>query len=409
MRQLSRVLATVVIVTGLCSSALAQDIEPNSSCASAQERGLIAPPALLDGSLDAPEGDEVTTTDVDFFRLSGAPGQSLAIRIATGQSVGVFDGDCTLQAVSSAEGKLAFRVPASGRFTLAVADPFDNSFSGNGSANSGAYEVSLEELPGSIGSVSGRLVDAITGEPLRGDTMFARVDLLSCDAISCSPVTSGSPDALGHFRFELDAQNERIPAGAFLIVAIADNYQTELEDFNAAEGEDVDLGDVALSPPAIAFSDLRACSGVLPQGGVCQYSVRIRNNTSEVLRGQAHSIVINLNNQSLFEASTRPTGTGVQRAAVAIPARSTHDVTFHFTVPSFLPIDSTICVDLALGLNPSPLFNLVHQEGLFCITKSIFGLRVMGEQESRTALEGSSRMAPRRAIPRSSAIQRPQK
>lgn len=408
MRRLSRVLATVVIVTGLCSSALAQEIEPNGSCASAQERGSIEPPALLDGSLDAPEGGEVTTTDVDFFRLSAEPGKSLVIRVSTGQSVGIFDADCTLQAVSSAEGKLAFKVPADGSFTLAVADPFDNSFSGNGSTNSGAYEVSLEEAPGAVASVSGRLVDAVTGEALRGDTQFARVDLLSCDAISCSPLVSGWPDALGRFRFELDAQNEPIPAGALLIVATVDNHKTELEDFNADEGEDVDLGDIALSPPPIAFSDLRPCSGPLPQGGVCQYTVRIRNNTTEELRGQAHSVVINTNNQTLFEASTRRTGTGVQRAAVKIPARSTSDVTFHFTVPSFLPLDTTVCADLFLGLEPSPLFNVVHAEGLFCITKGIFGLRVMGERESRAALQGSSRMAPARAMPRLRAVPRAQ-
>ena len=88
-----------------------------------------------------------------------------------------------------------------------------------------------------------------------------------------------------------------------------------------------------------------------------------------------------------FEASTSKTGTSPQRAPVSVPALSSRDVTFFFNVPSFVPNGTTVCTQLQLGLDPSPLFNVARLRDLFCLAKGGSGFQVMSVDESRKVFD----------------------
>ena len=389
-RHVSFWMGVFMLLAAFTPVASAQDVEPNNSCLGAQDGGAIVPPAVLDGSLDA--ASAVSFTDVDFYRIGAAPGLALSATAGVNDRVGLFSDACQLLAASDPfiDNRVDFTVPDSGVVILAVADRFDNSFNGFGFSNSGPYSLSITLQPPSIGSITGRLIDAVSRTPLLGGMPpLARVELRRCNAMgSCFDfVNSQSTDAAGLFRFELDSRGRRITVGDFQLIASADEFQQATLMFSVDADENLQLGDVGLIPPPILFSNIRPCTAILPQGGVCQYTVAIRNNTTKKFTGQALSQVTGGFGSTQFEASTSRTGAGVQRAAVSVPALGSRDVTFFFTVPSFVPNNTTICTQLQLGFDPSPLFNVVRRRDLFCMMKGGSGFQVMSAEASRAVFD----------------------
>ena len=388
-RRVSLAIGATLLLAGVSPVASAQEIEPNNSCFSAPDAGTIAPGSIVTGSIDAANASPFT--DVDFFRVSAAPGTDLRFTVSVNQRVGVFSDQCVLQGQSDgfSDNKVDFTVPASGTFILAVSDRFDNFFQGFGFVNAGAYQITVALQPPKIGSISGRLVDAVSLTPLIGPMPpFARVELRRCINGSCfNTVNSQSTDAAGNFRFELDFSGRRIEVGDFQLSATADEFQPVTLLFSVGADQNLQVGDVKLIPPPILFSNIRPCTAILPQGGSCGYTVAIRNNTTAKFTGQALSLVNAGFNATVFEASTSKTGTGVQRATVSVPALSSRDVTFFFNVPSFVPNGTTICTRLQLGLDPSPLFNVMRQRDLFCIAKGGSGFTVMSAEQSKPVFD----------------------
>lgn len=371
------------------ASAQAQELEPNNVCFGAPDAGTITPPGFVTGSIDA--ANATPFTDVDFFRLTATPGLALRVTIGFNHRVGLFNEACQLQAATdgSFNTRIDFTVPDSGVFTLAVADRFDNGFNGFGFFNAGPYQVSIALQPPSIGSISGRLIDAIAKTPLVGATTpFGRVELRRCSNGSCFEfVNSQSTDAAGRFRFEVDQSGRRIEVGDFQLSATAEEYQNVTLMFSVGANQDLQVGDVALVPPPILFSNIRPCTAILPQGGLCQYTVSVRNNTTAKLTGQALSLVTGGFGSTRFEASTQKSGTSPVRAPVSVPALGSRDVTFYFSVPSFVPNGTTVCTQLQLGLDPSPLFNVTRVRDLFCLAKGGSGFTVMSADDSRAVFD----------------------
>src|SRR5262245_54949446 len=101
-------------------AASAQEVEPNDTCLTAQTGGAIIPPSVLDASLASPGPQGIT--DVDFFRLTAAPGTELLVFPTFGARIGLFSDTCTLlRAPSAFDTQLIdFTVPASGTFILGV-------------------------------------------------------------------------------------------------------------------------------------------------------------------------------------------------------------------------------------------------------------------------------------------------
>ena len=392
-RCIARLLGTALVLAAFCKPALAQELEPNNSCLAPQAGGDIVPPARITGRIDPL--DATAQTDVDFLRFTARPGLALRLTVSSDQRGGLFDEQCRLIAatVLFSENTIDFLVPASGRFIVGVADPFDNAFTGNGFTQGGPWELLFSLQPPSIGSISGRLVDPISRKPLGGGaTPFARVELRRCNGGSCFDfVTSQPTDARGMFRFELDTRGRRIEAGDFQLDAFADEYRMVSVLLTVGPDESPDVGDLALVPPPILFSDIRPCAAILPQGGVCEYSARIRNNTTGKLAGLAHSVVEGGFGASRFEAGTRVSDTEARRAVVRIAAGGSQVVTFAFRVPSFVPNGTVLCADLELGFDPSPLFNPARRGSLFCMAKGDSGFRAMSPLQSHMELERRAR------------------
>jgi hypothetical protein len=115
--------------------------------------------------------------------------------------------------------RLLFDVPADGVFVLAATSFPDFDFTGQGDF-SGTYQLTISPPPPFLASISGRIVDARTGEPLPGDeSPFAFADLLRCVGDICEVVNSQSADGEGRFRFERDFDGQPLPVGTYQVVA----------------------------------------------------------------------------------------------------------------------------------------------------------------------------------------------
>jgi hypothetical protein len=391
------------LAVGYSSPTLAQavDIEPNDTCLGAQAIGAVDGSFTVSGSLDTPPDDP----DVDFFRFEATPGAPLIadlVGVTLGDPfLGLFDSACNLLAFnddfSGLNSRLRFVVPDDGDFVLAASSFFDDDFNGDGCC-SGAYELTVGPAPPAIGSITGRVVNSVTEEPLPGDAPpFAAVELLrSLEDDSLEVVSSQSTDSEGRFRFEQDFAGDPIAVGTFQVRAFANEFQqgaTEL--FEVAEGQDVDVGDIPLTPPPIFISEVQPCSELLPQGGTCEYSARVFNTTSERLTGLAWSPVDGFSLGSsldftLFEASKARGSQIAARERVSVSAFGDQILRFQFEVPSFVAEGATFCTRIFLGLNPGPLVNTVDERSLFCITKSATAFEVMAEVQSQKILRSVS-------------------
>lgn len=396
-------LAVFCLLIGFSSQAFAQavEVEPNDPCAEAQDLGEIdlTGPFSVEGSLDTPPEEP----DVDFFRFSATPGAQL---IADHEGVtlgdpflGLFDSGCNLLQLNDdsvgLNSRLRFEVPADGVFILAASSCCDSQFTGDG-GSSGTYQLTVAQAPPSIGSISGRVVDALTGEPLPGnEPPFAFVELLRCENDTCFGVNSQNVDGEGRFRFEQDFEGQPLPVGTYQVRAFANEYeQAETDRFEVAEGEDVDIGDIPLQPPDISFSDIQPCQDLLPQGDVCHYSVTLRNNTDASIRGLAWSIVDGFGlGSSLgftqFEASTRSGSRQVVRERLDLEPSGEATLEFQFAVPAFV-FGATFCTRVFAGVDPRPLVITIRESFLFCITGGDSGFEVMSEIESQKMFQSLS-------------------
>ena len=293
-------------------------------------------------------------------------------------------------------------MPADGVLVLAASSFSDNAFSGNGCC-SGTYELTIGPPPPAIGSIAGRVVNADSGEPLPGNSPpFAFVELLRCEGGECLEfVNDQSTDSDGSFRFEQDADGNPISIGTYQVNAFAEDFQEGSTDpFDVGEGEDFDVGDIPLALLPFFFSDAQPCSELLPQGGTCNYSVKLTNTTSAPLTGVAWSAVDGFDLGSnldftLFEASTRPGFRVTARESVSVEAFSDQILQFQFAVPSFVADGATFCTHAFLGLDPNALVNTFTEEFLFCITKGATAFEVMAEGQSQKmfrSLSGKSQM-----------------
>jgi hypothetical protein len=407
-------LAISLVMVGLSSQAFAQavEVEPNDPCTEAQDIGPIDVTGTfsVQGSLDTPPDEP----DVDFFRFSATPdaeviandeGADTGAGTLPDPLLGLFDAGCNLLAVNDDSGgtlnsRLRFEVPPDGVFILAGTSFADFDFTGAG-GSSGTYLLTIAPAPPSIGSISGRIVDALTGDPLPGnEPPFAFAELLRCDGGGCFEfVNSQNADAEGRFRFELDFNGEPLPVGTYQVVAFANEFESAATDpFEVGEGEDVDLGDIPLQPPEISVSNIQPCDDLLPQGDVCRYSFQVNNNTNAPIRGLAWSIVDGSSLGSrlgftTFEASTRSGSAQAVRERLHVAALGEQVLQFQFDVPPFV-FGATFCTRVLAGVDPRPLVITVRESFLFCITGGDSGFEVMSESESQKmfqSLSGKSR------------------
>ena len=241
------------------------EVEPNNTCATAQNVGAVALPFSIRGSLDpSPEAP-----DVDYFRLTGPAGARWLAHLegaATGQgtlsdhNLGWFDSTCSR--IDRSGTTLAFAVPADGVVILAVSRFDDSDFVGSpGFAGSYLVTVSPEAY---AASVSGRVIDGETGAPLApppGGWLETQVELRGCGATSEG--WCGEPAGRQYFGADGLFEFSAIPVGRYQVVAQGsvcwlpeDEEWPTCEDwrrgrspvFTLGENQAAAIGDVLLFP-----------------------------------------------------------------------------------------------------------------------------------------------------------------
>jgi len=310
--------------------------------------------------------------------------------------LGFFNSSCNLIAFNDDSGigfnsRLVFTIPADGVFILAASSFFDFNFIGD-HFSSGSYQLTITPSPPLIGSISGRVIDALTGEPLQGNAPpFASAILLQClesECFSTEFMNSQPADSDGQFQFSSDFAGVPLIAGTYKVEAFADQYQAgQTDPFNVGEGEDKDVGDIPLTPFFVQFSEVQPCSNLSPLGGTCNYSVRVRNNSSTRLDGAVWSLVNSFGIGSFVDFTIFQTGKlGPQSPTpqkVALTPGDSKVFQFAFQVPGTVTDGVFICTESFVGQDPDPSFNTVGQRFLFCISKGVNGFTVVPEKKAR--------------------------
>ncbi len=276
--------------------------EPNDACLAAQNVGATGGlPVIVSGSLETDYTADPPVFDIDFYQFDASPGMRMRAELR-GATIGVgtlgdpylglFDSDCNLLAanddsVLGLDSQIDLEVPADGVVVLAASGCCDNEFIGS-HGQEGSYELSLLEAPPAIGSISGRVVSAFSGEPLSGiESPYAFAELFRCSNAGCFNYVVFLPiDADGMFRVETDDIGAPLEIGSYLVAARAEGYQpAETAPFAVGEAENYDVGDIALAPPPISMINVLPCVDLPAEGGVCRYTVDVHNNTADDIRG----------------------------------------------------------------------------------------------------------------------------
>ncbi len=234
-----------------------------------------------------------------------------------------------------------------------------------------------------VGSISGRITDAVTGQSLRGDaTPFAFVRLLQCDEFGCFDVNGQATGSDGRFHFDRDFNGAPLRVGNYLVAVSADQYQPgQTEPFAVGEDENRDMGDAPLQSYPVRFSNIQTC--VIPSGGgICEYAVTITNGMPTRLSGKTWSIVDGSGLGSFAGVTRFQTSDPLD---VSVDAGKSKVVRFRFQVPGTVPDGATICTQVFVGQGGNAFFNTVGQRFLFCFVKGSTGFTLLSEQEAQAA------------------------
>jgi hypothetical protein len=240
--------------------------------------------------------------------------------------------------------------------------------------------LAIEPLP-PIGSISGRVIDAVTGKPVL-QTFIPSVRLYRCTDGNCFRFVSEQiPDSQGGFRFETDASGNPLPVGTYQIVASADQYhEVQTEPFDVGEEEHKTLGILTINSFPVRFSDVQPCADLPASGGECSYSVRVWNGLAAKLKGNTWSMVNTVMSDS-FVSSTNfqvrePQGVDLDKGKSMV-------LRFRFKVPGAIsPSDALICIRVFIEQGNNSLFNTVGLGDLFCVFRSAQGFSIVSPQEA---------------------------
>lgn len=489
-------LALGIAFAGAPAQAQIAEIEPNSTCLSAQSLGSAAQQLTVTGSLTTPPA----TPDVDYYRITATPGDLIRIeqRGATSGSgtlydpfLGVLSSTCVNLAFNDdgagiLDSRVEVTVPADGILVIAATSVWDWELSGNGSyagsyvlkigrvtlaqglggrvvdANTGAaipnatvwlqgcdngecsqsagysfsgpdgafrfepgnftlydnmlrageyrlivnagqsyvqYEgtpfqllagqdlglgdIGVQPVP-VVGSIHGRLVDAVTGAALPGNAApFGRAELQTCSPIyGCWTIRYADADAQGHFVFESNL-NYPLSPGSYRVTAAADQYEATVgPEFEVAADQHYDVGDFAVKSYPVRINLTQACSSVPTTGGDCPFVVRVTNGNPSKLHGDVWSLV---QSYPLYWNGSSTQFQAGRKTVSLLPGTST-DVSFTFTVPASLQDGTAICAKAFTSHKTNP-FQSIGNRDLFCVAKVGTTFRQMPEKERRELLK----------------------
>lgn len=247
--------------------------------------------------------------------------------------------------------------------------------------------LQLDPLP-LIGSVSGRLLDALDGTPLVGQAPpFAAAMLARCEDFGCYGIAYVSTDEMGRFRFE--GPIDQITEGDYIVIGQADGYRPgESARLTISRNEHLDIGDLSLQPVPIRFGDVHACQ--IAEGENCEFGIDISVRIAGHLKAEAWSIV-----QYLPTSTPGPTSNfQVGRLGVSNPKPQqlnlkpgeSRTLWFQVAIPDHVAEGFLVCTSIFIGKSPNPQFDLLAEQPLFCAFKQEGALNMLTEKESREAL-----------------------
>lgn len=246
--------------------------------------------------------------------------------------------------------------------------------------------VALTPFP-RVGSIRGRVVDLLTGNPLPGNAVpYTWVELQYCqDEWYCYTSRYAAPDAEGRFRFESSTWDRLLP-GTYQIRAYADQYETATGPrFTVADAEHHDAGDLALKSFPVRMYLGQPCGPISSHGGNCQFTVQIVNGMADRLQGEAWSVV----SASWIGSPAQSTvfQTGIPKSLSLAPAAST-TLPFTFHVPASVDNGAYICVQTLVSQRPHS-FNTLGSHYDFCLVKGAYGFSAVPEERKREAVDKS--------------------
>jgi len=246
-------------------------------------------------------------------------------------------------------------------------------------------DVALHKVPAAE-SISGRLVDEISGQPLAGNsTPYAWVELRVCAAAwGCNGRAAQSVRPDGTFRFEGSTWEPMVP-GTYQIVAGADQYQeTFSQAFNVADGQHFTFGDFRVKSMPARIGLVQTCA-IPAQGGTCQMTMRVTNGATTRLQGEAWGMV---------EASW--TGSPAQRTEFQVGSPKALNLApgqsvvlpLTFEVPGNVSAGSSVCVTGFAAQRPHE-FNTLGTHPLACFSKEVGGFTQIPESKKYEAVRRS--------------------
>lgn len=248
-----------------------------------------------------------------------------------------------------------------------------------------------------ISSLSGRLVDALNQLPISGhSTPFAFVQLFRCEEFGCFNVRAAIPDSQGFFQYNGADDLTFFRPGTYKLLVRAEQYlDFETSEFEIAQNEDLDLGEIRIYPAPIQVLDIQACQAPSPQGGTCRFGAVVRNSTGQRFDGQAWSLVSTGFLTNRFETSRFQVG----RHGAANPAPlnlnikpgQSETVEFEFYVPAAVLDFAAFCPQILVGESPSSHFNPRSSGFFFCVFKQPSGFSLLSGKESRQIMRERQR------------------
>jgi hypothetical protein len=365
-----------------------KNVEPNNSCQQAERLGFVSSPVRIDGSLDPS-----ATTDIDYYRFRGIPGQPVMIE-QEGEPTGkgtladpmlnVFDSRCSLiksnDNSETLNSRMVVSIPEDGVLVLGATASSNPDLRENWS---GTYQLTITPLS-SLTTISGTVVEAGTGAPLAGDASpFTVAYLLKCDGVTCLEIAA-EQSARNDGRFHFDSAWNGMPltAGEYRLFVVAEQYQTtETMSFFVQEGEQLDIGNVEITPWPIQFSEIEGCA-IAASGGLCEYSAQITNRLSTPFSGKAWSIVHAASDDTSEEVTLFQTGTPLN---IRLEPGASRTVRFRLRLRDALQEPMHLCAQGFVGQNPDTYFTPVGFAYLLCLAQGPDGWELVFPTHTREA------------------------
>lgn len=250
-------------------------------------------------------------------------------------------------------------------------EDYDSTFSVPAATQDYFTEFKLQPTSRFTTALSGRIVDAITGQPL-----VANLVAQQGDAFGTFSEPFAFTDQDGKFKFNDLFGGTRI----FTQLNInADQYQNFSTSVNFTEANpNLDLGDIKLTSNPVRYTNIIPCKKIPRKGGSCVYSVRVTNGMASKLNGEIWSIA-----QTFGPAISRTVEFQPKIQGLELKPGESKYVSFRFPLPSTVSDNTSICAIAYVGRKPASMWDVVGFKDLFCITKGEMGYAVMPEHEAR--------------------------